>query len=96
MDIGFVTAAPKPQMLIVVRTAPDGAIQIGIAPAYDRYGSLSMNTAYDGDDGKNEFYSFAIRYPDTGAELIDSAKELKTGSRSILTTFTPQVRLSRQ
>lgn len=86
VDIGFVTATPRPRMLVVV-TAPDGAIKIGLAPAYGRYGSLSIRYREDGDDGKNEFHSFAVRDPDIGGELIDSTKELRPGSRSILTRF---------
>jgi hypothetical protein len=89
VGIGLVTAPVKPEMLTVM-TISNGALVIGIAPAFDRYGSLSIRYREGGNDSKYEFHSFAIRRPDPEVELIDSAKELYPGSRSILLGITRQ------
>lgn len=89
VSIGFVTSAAGSGMLTVA-TAPDGSIVLTLAPAYGRYGAITVRYPRDGDKGKNEFHSYAVRNPIPDKELIDSTQELRPESRSILLGVTKE------
>jgi hypothetical protein len=81
VDVAVVTAQMKERQLIWA-TAPDGALYIGVSPLYGRFGALSVRR------GMNDVHSFAIDSPAVGRNLIDTTKELRPWSRSVLQPLT--------
>lgn len=90
LDVGLITAPLKPKQIIMV-TAPDGSIQLTVAPAYDRYGSVSVRHSRSGaKDGAEQVTSFPIGKPVADVELIDRSKPLRPWSRSVLSLVTQE------
>lgn len=91
IDIGLITIPVRPNSMMMA-TAPDGALMLAMAPAYGRYGSLSVKYDHLGapsnGEGKTEAHSFPIVFPIPNSELIDSATELRPWSRSALQLLT--------
>ena len=81
VDVAVVTGQMKERQLIWA-TAPDGAIYIGVSPLYGRFGALSIKR------GTKDVHSFAVEFPAVGRNLIDTAKELRPWSRSVLQPLT--------
>src|ERR1035438_4968290 len=88
VDLGFVTA-PIKERRVIMATAPDGSVNLGVAPIYGRYGSVSVRRPIT-RDGKivSEMESFPINYPAPNTELIDIARPLRPESRSVLFLMT--------